>query len=378
MKLLSLILFLLPFTCLAQLTIKGKVINASDGQPVPDASVFLNNATIGTKSDNDGTFTLRNLSQGQYDLIVSVIGFETFRQVIVVNNSLVISDVKILPKTTVMNEVVIGGKDPNRARKLRMFKEQFLGSSAIARKCTILNPEVLTLKFSNHKQVLTASTEYFLEIENNALGYKLKYLLNKFVLDRKASNMSYEGFVLFEEKDGTPEERSNWNKNRLGVYYGSPTHFLRTILAGKVDSDYMVRPFCIKLFDTVKSINFGNNDTITYNMIRYDTLRVADYVHRTDKRGVYAINYPGDLDIFYYPPGVKHLLDTDGREYGNRGQVGSIDFIDESLFFDINGTILNPTGAFFRYRWGLSRVAELLPIDYWPPIREAKGRKLYD
>jgi hypothetical protein len=113
-------------------------------------------------------------------------------------------------------------------------------------------------------------------------------------------------------------------------------------------------------------------------MIRYDTLRVADYVHRTDKRGVYAINYPGDLDIFYYPPGVKHLLDTDGREYGNRGQVGSIDFIDESLFFDINGTILNPTGAFFRYRWGLSRVAELLPIDYWPPIREAKGRKLYD
>jgi hypothetical protein len=159
MKLLSLILFLLPFTCLAQLTIKGKVINASDGQPVPDASVFLNNATIGTKSDNDGTFTLRNLSQGQYDLIVSVIGFGTFRQLIVVNNNLVVPDIKMLPKTTVMNEVVIGGKDPNRARKLRMFKEQFLGSSAIARKCAILNPEVLTLKFSNHKQVLTASTE---------------------------------------------------------------------------------------------------------------------------------------------------------------------------------------------------------------------------
>jgi hypothetical protein len=366
MKHLYLLLLLLPLSCFAQLKIKGKVIDSSNGKPIPDASVFLNNATIGTKSDTDGSFTLNGLSPGQYDLIVSVIGYETHHEAIMVNENMVVPDIKMLPKTTMMKEVAITGKDPKRARKLRMFKEQFLGRAIFWADCKILNPQVLKLTFSKREKVLTGNTDDFLEIENNALGYKLKYLLSDFVLDRQALNMKYEGFALFEEKEGTPAQKMKWEKNRQSVYYGSSTHFLRSILANKVDSDFVVRPFCIKYIDTT-----------TYYIPRYDTLRVAKYVHKTDKRGIYAINYPEDLDVFYFPPGEPHYIDLN-MEYGNRGQIGSIDFIDENVFFDINGTILNPTGAFSRYKWGTNRVAELLPIDYWPPIREAKGRKLED
>ncbi|RYU90576.1 carboxypeptidase-like regulatory domain-containing protein [Mucilaginibacter terrigena] len=380
MKYLCLLLFLLPLYCFAQLTIKGKVINTVDGKPIPDASVFLNNATIGTKSADNGTFTLYRLSPGQYDLVVSVIGYETYREIIMVNGAMIIPDIKMLPKTMMMKEVVIGGKDPKRARKLRMFKEQFLGRALFWRDCKILNPEILKLTFSKREHILTASTDDFLEIENNALGYKLKYLLNNFVLDEDALNMKYEGFALFEEIEGTAEQKDKWEANRNRVYYGSPTHFLRAILADKADSDFVVRPFCIKFVERVTSdhkrrLITQTGDSTSYLIPRYDTLHVANYIYKTDKRGVYAINYPVDLDVFYYPPGVMHFYNLN-LAYGNHRQIGSIDFIDKNVFFDLNGTILNPTGAFFRYSWGITRIAELLPIDYWPPLREPKRKEV--
>lgn len=374
MKYLYLLLLLLPITCFAQFTIKGKVVNVADGKPVPDASVFINNTTIGAKADTNGFFKLHNLKQGQYELIVSAVGYETNRQALVVNKDMVLPDINMQSQILTANEVSIVARDPKRARKLRMFIEQFLGRAVFWRDCKILNPQVLKLVFSQHQQVLTASTRDFLEIENDALGYKLKYLLTDFVLDRNALNMKYEGFALFEETAGTPEQKEKWEKNRREVYYGSPTHFLRAVLANKVDTDFMVRPFCMKPLDTVKGKNILTGDASDYLMIRYDTLKTKNYVHRTDKPGVYAIGYSSDLEVFYYKPGVKHFRDNQGQEFGNRGQVGSIDFIDKDLFFDINGTILNPTGTSFRYQWGTNRIAELLPIDYWPPDREDKRK----
>ena len=99
----------------------------------------------------------------------------------------------------------------------------------------------------------------------------------------------------------------------------------------------------------------------------YDTLAPVNYVSKTDRRGVFALNYPTGIDIFYYQPGAAHKIHYfNGVESGNRGQVANIQFIDEYLYFDSRGTILNPTGAVFNYEWSQSRVAELLPTDYWP------------
>jgi hypothetical protein len=380
MKRFLIVLFLFPFVCFAQFKLTGHVINQTNGKPIPDASVFINNTTNGAKAAADGSFTLTNLNPGQYDLIVSALGYERYSKTIVVDKNIIAGTIKLLPKTMMMKEVTIAGKDPNRARKLRLFKEQFLGTAVFWRECKILNPDILKLIFTDRQQVLTGSTNDFLEIQNDALGYKLKYLLNNFRLDKKAYNMAYEGFVLFEEQQGSAAEKERWEKNRREVYYGSPTHFLRTVLAAQVDADYMVRPFCIDHLDTIKGqgvhIDPLTGSYPTFNiMLRYDTLKTQSYVHATDKQGMYAIGYPIDIDVFYYKPGVAHFRDNEGQEFGNRGQVGSIDFIDKDLFFDLNGTILNPTGTSFRYQWGRNRVAELLPIDYRPPLTELTGKK---
>lgn len=246
MRYLGLFLLLLPLGCLAQFKLEGKVVNATDNKPIPDASVSINNTTIGTKGAADGSFTLSNLSPGQYELIISVVGYEHYRKPIMVNENIQLGNVILMPKTMLMNEVVIGGSDPTRARKIRLFKEQFLGWSSFAKQCTILNPSVLVLALSNHSDVLTGHSNDFLEIDNDALGYKLKYLVSNFVLNRLTRNIGYEGDVLFEEKSGTPQQKTRWEKNRRKAYFGSSTHFLRQVLADRVDVNYMVRSFCIK------------------------------------------------------------------------------------------------------------------------------------
>jgi hypothetical protein len=293
MKYLYLLILLFPIACFAQFKIEGKIVSDTKGTHVPNASIFINNTTIGTKADTNGFFSLHNLKQGQYELIVSSVGYETYRRTIVVNQNMVLPDIRMQQYILMANEVSIVGKDPKRDKKLKMFKEQFLGRAIFWRDCKIINPQVLKLTFSKHETMLTASTRDFLEIENDALGYKLKYLLSDFVLDKEALKMQYEGFAFFEEKNGTPAQKEKWEQNRHRVYYGSPTHFLRTVLTNTTDSDFVVRPSCIKFIGEVtklrktRSSNGESIDTISYLIPRYDTLYIANYIHKT-KRGVYA------------------------------------------------------------------------------------------
>lgn len=56
-------------------SIEGQVIDASDGLPIPGASVLIKNSTTGTETDFDGNFTLSVLSTDV--LVISSIGYLT-------------------------------------------------------------------------------------------------------------------------------------------------------------------------------------------------------------------------------------------------------------------------------------------------------------
>jgi hypothetical protein len=62
----------------AQKLLKGLVVDEKNA-PIPKASVFLNNTSIGTMADNAGRFTL-SIPSGKFDLVVSSVGFVTFSQ----------------------------------------------------------------------------------------------------------------------------------------------------------------------------------------------------------------------------------------------------------------------------------------------------------
>ena len=76
------ILFLLTAFCAittfsqSGYTISGKIIDESTKQPLQGASVFAENTTIGTATNDQGFFTLR-LPGGGYSIAVTFTGYQT-------------------------------------------------------------------------------------------------------------------------------------------------------------------------------------------------------------------------------------------------------------------------------------------------------------
>jgi hypothetical protein len=81
-----LLLYLVPASLYAQVNITGKVVGTENKKPIPDASVFLSNSKVGDKTQKDGSFTLRNIKNGRYDLVVSCIGYMPYKKVVNIND----------------------------------------------------------------------------------------------------------------------------------------------------------------------------------------------------------------------------------------------------------------------------------------------------
>ena len=393
---------LLPFTCFGQVNISGKIVNQADQSSVANASVFLSNATIGAKTANDGTFILNKVKSGKYELIVSIIGFETYRRQITVDNiSIALPNLGIAPKTISLMEVKIKPQnDANRQKYLQQFRDAFIGTSQLARQCKIINPQMLDLEYNDETNTLTASSVDFLIIENQALGYRLKYLLGNFYKQSNYFNMlktHYEGSVFFEEMQGTPSEQKKWEKQRQRVYQNSPIHFLRSVIANRVHEEgfrvfqYAYEPnplrppddiIAAKIdhFTKLKASNKRYADSISYWIKKskldktFQTLRnfpldQTDILKATDQPKMYALNCELDgLHVTYNEDGhfskngsLNHINDPINTE------TTLITFNTPNALVDNNGGLAAPNSLSFSGAWGHYRVAELLPVDYEAP-----------
>ncbi|MDB5133355.1 MAG: carboxypeptidase regulatory-like protein [Mucilaginibacter sp.] len=354
--------------------IRGRVLDSADKKAVANASVFLSNATIGCKTADDGTFVLHNVRPGKYDLVVSIIGFGTYnRNVIVTNNNVDSPDIILFPKTIALNEVKVKFKtDPDRGKYYGWFKDEFLGTSDLARECKILNPEVLDLNYDEAKNRLTASSYDFLEIENRALGYKIKYHLTDFSFQTASvdeKNIFYKGDVLFEKLTGTPREENRWKRNRQKVYENSPMHFLRSAVNNRLEEDgFRVQPL-------VTYTNPEHPSGSPVKKLLPLPLYKKDIIQTTNQAGQFALAYNADgLYVRYSKTHHFHTGD-DFKDLNTSGNTENtlVKFNLPRVFFYANGVIANPYSILFYGAWGKNRVAELLPVDYELPTGKIKN-----
>jgi len=400
-KTLSLLGILMPVACFAQVVITGRVLNQANTKPVANASVFLNNTTLGDQTTADGTFTVHNVKPGKYDLVISIIGFETYEQPIVVGyNNLDLHDITVFPKAIGLSEVKIKShKDPHLAADLEMFKREFLGTSVRARECTILNPQVLDVEYNDTTSAITASSDDFLDIENDALGYHIKYKLTKFLLqvnDGNRKNVSFQGPVFFTEMKGTLSQQNTWEINRQNAYYNSPMHFLRAALADRLDQEgFRVQQYAIyanpdrpvdslvnakiKFYKTLASPTPDQKDSLSLWVKRSKLPQILeklmpwplskrDFVETTSQPGVYLLNCANDgLYVDYNKSRHYRISDNTNYIYNDYNTENTlVKFNGSNALFDGNGTILNLGSTTFLGVWSKNRVAELLPYDYTP------------
>ncbi|MGF7041452.1 carboxypeptidase-like regulatory domain-containing protein [Mucilaginibacter lappiensis] len=366
-----LFIFLLPSICFAQLKITGKIVNADDKKPVANASVFLNNASTGNKTANDGTFTLNNVRPGQYDLIVSIVGYETHSQSILVNNSNInLPEIALKSKTIELNEVKIK-PDPNWERYYTQFKRQFLGTTANAAQCRILNPDILDFQYDKKTHTLEASSYDFLEIENKALGYVIKYKLNTFSYDANKGFMYYDGVSVFEDMKGNNGKIRKWQKRRQDAYLGSPMHFLRSIVSNRLTPEgFEVLKLIRKPNPEYKGGLFDNKNKYIQMLVK-QPLNLSEFAKRTDNAGLYALGFTDCLYIMYNKKNSGTSGDIyrplDMPDYAT--SIATLDEHEAYAFFDNNGIINNPRSIIFEGDWGIYRMAEMLPVNYEPPAQ---------
>lgn len=73
------LLLLFPVVAFGQISIMGKVNDVTTKKGVENANVILSNTANGSRTAANGSFNLQNVKPGQYDLVVSILGYETYR-----------------------------------------------------------------------------------------------------------------------------------------------------------------------------------------------------------------------------------------------------------------------------------------------------------
>lgn len=151
---LMIFLFIMTFGQTASFTTRGKVLDAVTKQPLSGASVFCQNTTFGTITNNEGEFFLK-LPNGGYDLIVSYTSYETQSQHINnINTTNITVELQMIDKS--LSEVTIVGSNEVADGLLKygkFFTEHFVGTTPNAAQCTIQNPDLLQFYFNKKKIV---------------------------------------------------------------------------------------------------------------------------------------------------------------------------------------------------------------------------------
>lgn len=336
-------------------------INDENGKPLNGATVFLSGTKKRTVSNKLGEFGFFNIDAGTFQLTVQMLGYAPIEQNIIISNKAINIRLSLTPKSIILKEVVIGNNDAWK-KNYAIFKDQFLGLSN-DNKCVILNPKVInfsTKKTFFNRIILNADADEFLNIENKQLGYRIKYLLKTFTYNAFTKITNYNGNAIFEEMEGSEEEKKIWIKNRLEAYNGSFMHFLRSVYAGTtLDEGFITRQL-------YKAKGVAGNLTADIAPIKFDTIvtKIDSSFIAMKFSSLYVIYDPGqaaDIKASMINYSTEHLEKINN----NIAETGSI------LSLHLNRAIIDQKGSFSDYRtflihgyWGGKRIGDQLPFEY--------------
>lgn len=219
--------------------ITGTISNAVTGIRIPNASVFINGTSRGSISKTDGSFELNDIPKGTYELVVSSVGYQTIVFPFSADSLPMMLHFRLEAKAEELEAVTVTPYEKNGWRKWgRVFTENFIGTSAAAKDCSIKNTKTLRFRYSASRKTLEVSADEPLIIENKALGYRIIYQLEGFVHSWKERSVVFVGYSLFEDmsdnKKGIP---SKWLKRRKAAYTGSLMHFVRSLYNNRLAQD---------------------------------------------------------------------------------------------------------------------------------------------
>ena len=339
--------------------ISGSVVDGITKLPLQGASVFAQNTTIGTATDAQGHFTLKLLNGG-YDLIITFTGYQTLTRRISAadapDKNLVI---EINKKEKALQDVVITSSNEVKDGLIKygdFFMDNFIGKTTNSKQCIIKNKEVLKFYFSKKKNRLKVMATEPIEIENAALGYKIKYTLDSFTHEYGSQLSTYSGYPLFVEMQAADEAaKTVWYNNRLKAYYGSMLHFMRSVHNKTIKEQGF----------EIQFVANSNDKEIAIPVT--DTYGALNYIFTDSTKQVEIMPNQPNMAVLYtkQAPDPLYITQTDDVQRNFQLSVitiapnQAIDIEQNGYFFDQNDIVINGY-------WTWEKVADVLPYDFRP------------
>ncbi len=394
---LVLFLLLLPGLAAAQATLTGTVRDSLTQQPLPFASVFLANTTRGATTDAQGHYSLTGIPAGHYDLTATYLGYQLGQRPLTIATGSSIVNLNLVPSTQQLAEVVVRPRPPHPGDYQR-FVELFLGRSTFSQQCRIRNPKDVLLDYDPHAKELTASAYKFVQVDNQALGYRIKYYGLRFQVNFEEQVVSFYGQPVFEEM--TPRntrQRQRWEANRVLAYRGSLTHFLRSVYNNQVEAE----GFLPRKLRIVPNPQFARADSLRRQLLRarrhvalsraemdsvgtwakvpnslvmlYLAPRPIDSLRRVSADGARTfLRFTDQLQVSYLRRGPDPLyrttapLGAPAAALPTDRQISQLLLTTREVELLPNGQLVNPLAVFTDEYWGFEKMGEFLPLDYQP------------
>lgn len=389
--------------CSAQNYTLTGVVKDKRGEALPGAGVYVSGYKIAVSSDNNGAYKL-SLKPGNYDILVQLIGYKALNKNVVIADKDVKLDLVLEESVTQLDEVTIK-PDPNRAYYIALFKDFFVGTTPNAAQCKLINPNVLIIDYDQDNAFLTVKSNQFLIIENKALGYRIKYLINNFEYSRKTNIVYYQGFPTYEDLKGSKRKKAAWDKMRLTAYLGSPQHFFKSLFNKRVTEEGFIinklksvpnnnRPkdslinASIRRFTQAQTftgnIHLTVGDSLNYWMRKKNLPKEVSVLSKapvlqdtlarpTSEPAIQEINFTDKLYVVYtkepedaaFTGRLSFSISRPPEYFGH--QISTITLQQPPVYFYENGGIYNPRSMLFSGYWAWEKIADSVPMDYLPP-----------
>jgi hypothetical protein len=393
------LLWLLPGLAAAQGSISGLVRDSLTQKPLPFASVFLANTTIGATTTEQGTFVFDRVPAGNYDLVASYVGYRLAKQTISVGQTPQQLTLALAPTGAQLGEVVVRPR-PNNPGDYQRFKELFLGYSTFSQQCRIHNPDDVLVDFDPKTTELTATARNYVQVDNQALGYRVKYYGLHFTCNFNQQVVTFYGQPVFEEiTPRSARQRRQWEANRVKAYLGSPAHFFRSLR----DSQHTAQGFVARRLRIVFNPHFARADSLlralrrqrrAYSAVEQDSLKHwanvppsfamlytaplrVNSLRRVAADGQHVfLRFQDHLQVTYllagpdanYRPQPSRYVQSSAPPLPQDRQVSQLVLMQPEVEIEPNGQLANPLAVFTNEYWGFEKMGEFLPVNYLPPL----------
>ena len=374
------LVLLLTVSLFSQTRIDGRIVDKSTSEPLVGVNVFFSKTTWGATTDDNGFYTLTNIPAGQYELVVSMIGYEVEReQMIIKSDERFTLNFRLQSRAILMSEINVTAKTDRVWKKsYDRFRRSFLGTSKNGESCLILNEFVLT--FDDNDQYFKAKASQPIRIENPELGYRITYILDDFEID--GTEVRYAGDHYYESMSSKSKRQlKKWEKNRKKAYNGSLRHLLKTLtdrfdlrftfnegmiiqndnwnsIAGRKKDPLVREGFSISMN---KKDLFGTSLIIEdeYKPLRSDTLVFPGATYEQP-----LLSFEGRMMVVYMKesPELAYMMENDSPS--SYKQTSYLLLRADSVNYDRNGRYFEPYMIEQQGYSSWERIGDQLPFNY--------------